>query len=150
MKVLNTWMRRTLTVGAVLALATTGLAPTSATASPEPALAQAAAVDAVDPAGDVGVQHVGQTWFTGFGCTYHGRSGPAAHNGQHFATTAITRGSGCRSAMVRAYVCGSGSCWTTNWISGSQPEYWAPKGAEILISYHKCSGCTLTSEVHHH
>jgi hypothetical protein len=97
---------------------------------------------------EIGVQHVGQVVFSGFGCTYIGRSGPSGN--RHFAASAITGGSGCPNAMVRAWVCtGAGYCYTSSWRSGSAPEYWAPVGHRIVTSFHKCTGCTLTHEIDH-
>lgn len=137
MTALRTSMRRAITVGVAAVLCTMAMATTGVGATPD-----------ATPTDDVGVQAVKYSYFSGFGCSYQGVSGVDGSLGT-FAATATTRGSNCPNAMVRAYVCSSGSCWTTEWRSARVAEIYFPESYRLVTSYHKCSGCTLTHRINH-
>lgn len=117
MRELGTWLRRA-AAGVAVVLAITGVGATGAAAS---------------TGSDFGVQHTGSWSFDVANCTYVGYS-------DH--RTAVTeRGAGtCGNDVVyvRAWVCTTGACLTTNWRTSTRGKvtYTAPSGYTIRTSYH--------------
>lgn len=121
---LGTWLRRA-AASAAMVLAITGVAATGAAADVS--------------AGDAGVQHSGRVFFSGNGCQYVGWSD------HRTAGTEIASGNCGNTIFVRAWVCTSGACLTTEWRSAPRRvTYTAPSGYTIRSSFHKaCNSCTV-------
>jgi hypothetical protein len=135
-----TWLRRTITVGAVAFLSAIGMATASAGASSD-------AAQAGVPATDIGIQVWEFTQFAGSGCTYRGEGGTDG-SGTPTVATSVIGGSNCPRPMVQAHICSGDNCWTTEWHGAADSVVVRfPTSYRLVSSFHKCSNCTLTFRI---
>lgn len=136
------WLRRAAT-GAAMMFAITGLGVASAEAHGGAIHTDAVAVEA-EASGDVGVQHTARVFRSRSGCEY------VLWSDHSTAQTIINRGSCNTIVYVRAFVCRSGACLTTEWRSGSRvATYNAPSGYTIRSSFHRLCGTCSTVRLNH-
>jgi hypothetical protein len=145
---LGTWLRRA-AAGAAVVVAITGFGATGAAASTDQSLAPESAVLTGDAGDEFGVQHTGRLFFTVNSCTYVGWS-------EHKSAGTERASGACGNDIVyvRAYVCTTGACLTTDWRSSTNGRavYNAPSGYTIRSSWHRAcrSGlCSATGRIDH-
>jgi hypothetical protein len=129
---LRTWLRRA-AVGIAVVLAITGVGATGAAAGTGQWHPDSVVLNG-DPGSEFGVQHTGRINFTIVNCEYQARS-------DHAVAVTERVGGTCGNDVVyvRAFVCTTGACLTTEWRTSTRGRvtYTAPSGYTIRLSYHR-------------